>query len=157
VWHELRPLLDQELNRLPDKYREPVVLCDLEGNTRKEAAQRLGWPEGTLSGRLSRARVLLGRRLARHGLVLSGGALAATLSCNAVSAAVPAPLVSSTVQAAALVAAGHAAASAVSAPVAALTEGVLQAMFVTKLKIVTAVALAVGLLGVGFGLYVTRA
>jgi RNA polymerase sigma factor (sigma-70 family) len=157
VWRDLRPLLDQELNRLPDKYREPVVLCDLEGNTRKEAAQRLGWPEGTLSGRLSRARVLLAKRLARRGLTLSGGAVAAALSYNAVSAALPTPLVSSTIQAATLVAAGHAAADAVSAPVVALTEGVLHAMFVTKLKIVTAVALAVGLLGVGFGLYVTRA
>jgi RNA polymerase sigma factor (sigma-70 family) len=157
VWRELRPLLDQELNRLPDKYREPVILCDVEGNTRKEAARRLGWPEGTLSGRLSRARVLLAKRLARHGLTLSGGAVAVVLSQNAASACVPAPLVSSTVQAAALVVAGHAAAGVVSAPVAALTEGVMKAMLMTKLKIATAVVLAVGLLGVGFGLYQTRA
>src|SRR6266851_204758 len=157
VWQELRPLLDQELNRLPDKYREPVILCDVEGNTRKEAARRLGWPEGTLSGRLSRARVLLAKRLARHGLALSGGAVAVVLSQNAASACVPAPLVSSTVQAAALVAAGHAAAGVVSAPVAALTEGVMKAMLMTKLKIATAVVLAVGLLGVGFGLYQTQA
>jgi RNA polymerase sigma factor (sigma-70 family) len=157
VWRELRPLLDQELNRLPDKYRDPVILCDVEGNTRKEAARRLGWPEGTLSGRLSRARVLLAKRLARHGLTLSGGAVAVILSQNAASACVPAPLVSSTVQAAALVAAGHAAAGVVSAPVAALTEGVMKAMLMTKLKIATAVVLAVGLLGIGFGLYQTQA
>src|SRR5258708_7814044 len=97
VWRELRPLLDQELNRLPDKYREPVVLCDIEGHTRKAAALRLGCPEGTLSVRLARARVLLAKRLARHGLALSGGAVAAALSGDAAAGRVPAPLGSSTV------------------------------------------------------------
>jgi RNA polymerase sigma factor (sigma-70 family) len=152
LWRDLRPILDQELNRLPDKYREPIVLCDLEGHTRHEAARRLGCPEGTLSVRLSRARVLLARRLARHGLALSGGAVAVALSQNAASASVPAPLVSSTVQAATLVTA----AGGVSTPVAALTEGVLQAMFRTKLQIATALALVVGMIGVGFGVYQTR-
>src|SRR5260370_33749077 len=89
VWREVRPLLDRELHRLPDKYREPVILCDVEGITRKEAARRLGWPEGTLSGRLSRARVLLAKRLAGHGLALSGGAGAGVVSRKAGSAWVP--------------------------------------------------------------------
>src|SRR5262249_38155505 len=80
LWSDLRPLLDQELNRLPDKYRVAIVLCDLEGKTRKESARQLGLPEGTLSARLSRGRVLLAKRLSRYGLAVSGGALATTLS-----------------------------------------------------------------------------
>src|SRR5262249_50953165 len=122
VWLDLRPVLDRELNRLPDKYRVPVVLCDLEGRTRGEVARQLGRPEGTLSGRLTTARRRLAKRLARRGLTLSGGALAAALSPREASAILPAPLVVSTVKAATSVATGQAAASGViSAKVAALT------------------------------------
>ena len=91
---ELRPLLDQELSRLPEKYRVPVVLCDLEGRTRRDVARQLGIPAGTLSGRLTAARQMLARRLARRGgLALSAAPLTAALSQGAVSACVPAPLV----------------------------------------------------------------
>jgi RNA polymerase sigma factor (sigma-70 family) len=137
---DLRPLLDQELSRLPDKYRVPVVLCDLEGRTRREVARQLGIPVGTLSGRLTTSRRMLARRLARRGLALSGAALTAALSPSAASAGVPPPLVAATVAAATAQAAGVA-----SARIAALAEGVLKAMLVKKLKIVTAVLLAAGL------------
>src|SRR5262249_47363328 len=100
AWEDLRPVLDQELSRLPDKYRVPVVLCDLEGKTRREVARYLDIPEGTLSSRLATARRRLARQLDRHGLSLTGGALAAILACGSASAAVPASVVVSTVQAA---------------------------------------------------------
>ena len=82
-WHSV---LDEELGRLPDHYRGVIVLCDLEGMTRKEAARQLGIPEGSVASRLARARAMLAKRLARRGVVLSGGALAAALSADSASA-----------------------------------------------------------------------
>src|SRR6202011_608532 len=102
------PLLDQELSRLPDRYRAVIVLCDLEGKTRKEVATQLGCPEGTVASRLVRARSMLAKRLTQRGVALSGGALAAVLSKNAASAGVPASVVMSTIKAANLFAAGQA-------------------------------------------------
>src|SRR5260370_31162427 len=118
VWPDLQPLLDQELSRLPDIYRVAIVLCDLEGKTRKKVAQQLGCPEGTVAGRLARARVMLAKRLAQRGVALSGGALAAVLSQNVASAGVPTSMMSSTIKAAGLLATGQTAtASAVSVKV----------------------------------------
>jgi RNA polymerase sigma factor (sigma-70 family) len=152
LWQALQPLLDQELSKLPDKYRAVIVLCDLEGKTRKQAARQLGVPEGTVAGWLARARALLVKRCARHRLALTGGALAAVLSKNAVAACVPTSVVFSTIKAATLCAAGPAAASgAISVQVAALTEGVLKAMLLTKLQ-TASVVLLVLLLSIGSGL-----
>ena len=142
-----RPLLDDELGRLPDKYRAAVVLCDLEGQSRRDAARQLKLPDGTLSRRLAAGRRLLAERLSRRGVALSGGALAAALSQGAASAQVAASLVAVTAKAAVWVAAGHLA--AVAAPVGVLTRGVLRAMFLTKLKVVLGVVLAVVALGAG--------
>jgi RNA polymerase sigma factor (sigma-70 family) len=151
-WAELKPVLDSELSRLPDKYRVPIVLCDLEGKTRKEAAQQLGWPEGTVAGRLARARVLLANRLTKRGLALSGGAVALMIAQGPATAAVPATLMMTTVRAATGFAAGQAAAGGVvSAQVAALMEGVMKAMLVNKLKSVMAFLAVLSLIGLGVG------
>jgi RNA polymerase sigma factor (sigma-70 family) len=153
-WRDLQPLLDQELNGLPENYRLPILLCDLEGKTIKEAARQLGWPQGSLAGRLARARKLLARRLANRGVTLSAGALAAVLSINAASAAVPTSLMSSTVKAATLFAAGQAtAAGLVPAQVAALTEGVMKGMMLTKLSNVVAGLVVLAAVIFGGGLF----
>ncbi len=150
---ELQELLDQELESLPNKYRAAIILCDLEGLTIADAARQVGCPQGTLNARLVRGRAMLGKRLLRHGLAVSGTVLATALCQNAASACVPGPLVVSTVQAATLMAAGKTlAAGAISAKVVALTEGVLKAMLMTKLKVALAVVLAVHLIGAGVGL-----
>jgi RNA polymerase sigma factor (sigma-70 family) len=135
-----QPLLDLELGRLPEKYRAVIVLCDLEGKTRKEAARHCRVPEGTVASRLATARSMLARRLARHGVPVGAAALTAS--------AVPASLASSTIKAATLFAAGRAA-GVLSPSVALLAEGVLKTMLLTKLKIATAVLLTLAVVGVG--------
>jgi hypothetical protein len=129
---ELHKVLDQELERLPDKYRVVVVLCDLEGKTRKEAARHLSLPDGTVASRLAAARTMLAKRLTRRGFVLSGGTVAAGLTPDAVSAAVSTSIVSATIQAASALVTGQA--GTISGTVTALTEVVLKAMFLSKLK-----------------------
>jgi len=149
LWRELQPLLDQELSRLPDVYREVIVLSDLEGKTRKEAARQLGLPEGTVASRLARARAMLAKRLARHGLAVSGAAVAAMLTDKAASANVPSAVLSSTIKAAALVTAGQGTANVLSVKVVSLTTGVLRTMFVNKVTVATTVLLALGFLTAG--------
>src|SRR5262249_44063075 len=140
VWNDLALVLDEELSRLPDKYRVLIVLCDLEGVTRKDVARRLDIPEGTAASRLATARAMVAKRLARRGVVVSGVLLGAVLSQQSAWASVPTTVVTSTIKAAGSAAAGQAAAAgAVSVTVATLTEGVVKAMFMTKIKSVLVV------------------
>jgi RNA polymerase sigma factor (sigma-70 family) len=90
-WSDLKPIIHEEVNRLPDKYRVPVILSYLEGKTNEEVARLLDWPVGTVKGRLSRARDLLRSRLTRRGLALSAAFLMTALSDGAVFAEVVPP------------------------------------------------------------------
>jgi RNA polymerase sigma factor (sigma-70 family) len=148
-WREARAVLDEELLRLPEKYRAPLVLCYLEGRTRDEAARRLGLGLNRLRGRLDYGRGLLRRRLTRRGITPPALLLAALLVREA-PAAVPALLVVSTVKAAALTAAGRAVpAGLVPARVVALTEGMVRTMLTAKLKGMGAALLLLAGFGVG--------
>src|SRR5262249_14741580 len=115
----------------------PIILCDLEGKTRREAADQLGCPIGTVSGRLSRGRVLLAERLSRRERTHLGGSLplVARLPRGFASPGVPTALVSSTVKAASAFGAGPVAAGVISAHVLALAEVMMRITMLKKLAI----------------------
>jgi hypothetical protein len=138
-WRDLEAVLDQELCRLPEKYRAAMLLCDVHGLTRKEAARRLGLPEGTLSGLLSRGRTMLATRLARHGWTLSAGTFGVALAQPVVVGVPPPALLASTIRLNRQVAANPAALGGVTPAVARLTRGVLRTMLLSKLKCVSTV------------------
>jgi RNA polymerase sigma factor (sigma-70 family) len=148
---DLWPLLHEEVARLPAKYRAPVVLCYLEGATYDEAARQLGCPKGTISTRLTKARELLRGRLAGRGLGVIPGTLAVLMTESAATAAVPAILGGATVRAALSAAAGQKAAfGSVPERVVVLMEGVLRAMWWTKMK-TAAVWISLGSALLAFG------
>jgi RNA polymerase sigma factor (sigma-70 family) len=150
---ELCGVLHEEVDRLPEKYRTAVVLCYLEGETYEAAAARLRLPVGTVRSRLARARDQLRGRLARRGLVLPATAVAAALTAQGVSAAVPAHLVQATLQAVTLTTAGQLAASA---KAVAYAEGLLRHAALARLKAAALVVLAVGVAGAGVGTHALR-
>jgi Sigma-70, region 4 len=143
-------VLDQEVNRLLEKYRAPFVLCCLEGQNYEQAAQLLGCPKGTVSTRLTRARELLRSRLARRGLEVTTGTLATALSQEVATSSVPAALVGCTLKAGLLLAAGKTAA-ALPGQALALAEGVSNAMILARLKLAAALVLSTSVLAAGAG------
>jgi RNA polymerase sigma factor (sigma-70 family) len=133
---DLLPLLDEELNRLPDRYRAALLACELEGKSRRDAAQELGIPQGTLSTHLARGRKLLRERLQRRGVTLGLGPIAG-LARPLADSAIPDRLIGPTVRAALAPSSG--AAGMVPAAVASLAERVLKMMFLTRLTLIVAV------------------
>jgi RNA polymerase sigma factor (sigma-70 family) len=144
---DLRALLDEELNQMPERFRAVAVLCYLEGKTVEEAARQLGCPRGTVASRLVRARARLRDGLTRRGVAVSAGMAAAALAQARAAAGPPEPLIPATVRAAKLYGSTTAAgAGAIPPRVAALTEGALRSMSFMKLKLGAAAAMFLAVL-----------
>lgn len=144
-WREVQLVLHEELNKLSERYRVPLVLCYLEGKTQEQAAEELGLAKSTLRERVERGRDVLRVRLVQRGLGPIALLAAAAWPTASTAAGVPLSLVNSTIKAASLFAASPAAAAgAISANATMLTEGVLKTMLLSKIK--TAMALALLLL-----------
>ena len=154
-WEDLRSILDQELSALPPKYRAPLLLCYLEGKTRDEAAEELGWTSGSVKGRLERGRELLRARLLKRGLPLSAVLCASLLAETAATAAVPAALAGATIEAGLAFASG--ATGIVCSTAYHLAQGVLHAMLITKIKTAVFGTVLLAAFGLGSGFLVQEA
>jgi RNA polymerase sigma factor (sigma-70 family) len=144
TWGDLRAALDDELSRLPSNWREPLILCYLEGHTQDEAAALLECSKSTLRRRLDEARTALGNRLSARGLVLPGVLSAVLLSECQASASLTPNLIASLVNQANAALVGRSL-TAASPRVLALMKGVRTTMFLTNFKPTVALALCVGL------------
>jgi RNA polymerase sigma factor (sigma-70 family) len=145
----LRAVLDEELSRLPEKYRAPLVLCYLEDRTKEETARLLGCPAGTVSSRLARARQRLRHRLVRRGVTLSAAAIGGRLAQEGAAALPPAESVRAVLRSAGAVANGGLHAAGVPGPAAALAAEVLHGMLLARVRAVAAVVLLIVAVGTG--------
>ncbi len=142
-------VIHEELGRLPERLRAPLVLCYLEGLTHELAARQLGCPVGTVHSRLSRARGLLHKRISRRGLAVSAAALGSLLGSNAMAGVVPFHLRMSLIKAVTQWMRGSAIKGGIgiSVSVATLLEGVLNVIRIKKLAMVAMGAITVGAVG----------
>jgi RNA polymerase sigma factor (sigma-70 family) len=150
-WEDIRPVLDEELARLPARYRAAIVLCCLEGFGPEEAASRLGCPVGTLKSRLARGRERLRARLIRRGLAPAAGLSLVAFSAEATRAAIPNALATSTVETATRFAAGKLKAETLSSSLAVLMRGGMGTMFLTRTLPCIAALLLVGVVATCVG------
>jgi RNA polymerase sigma factor (sigma-70 family) len=145
-WKEISSILDFELQKLPEKWRLPLILCYLEGRTQDEASRELGWSKNTLRARLEEARNSLGRRLTSRGVTWPIASSAILISDSISSSGFSADLFRSTVQLSTNTVLGQSTNMVVSANTALLTKGIIQTMFLKKLQIAVAVFLGLGFL-----------
>jgi RNA polymerase sigma factor (sigma-70 family) len=158
VWRDLRPVLYDEVNRLPGKYRVAFILCYLQGKTNAEAARQLGCPEGTVVSRLASARRRLRRRLTGRGVTLGTGLLAGLLTEQVSASAIPASFITATAKAALQFGASRAAGTAIATSQAiVLAERLLNSMMLNKLRKTVAIAFVLSFLGAGTGLCLQNA
>jgi RNA polymerase sigma factor (sigma-70 family) len=146
-WREVREIVHEELERLPEKYRQPVILCCIQGRTQEEAARQLGWTAGTLRGMLTRGRDLLRKRLTRRGLALTAPLFVGVLAPGTASAV----LAKTTAHAAALLASGQPIGAGISAQAVALAKAGMSGVIFTKLNVAVAVLLTAGIITAGAG------
>ena len=150
---EFRLIVDEELRCLPGRFREPLVLCYLEGKTNEETARELGVATGTVFSRLARGRERLRRRLARRGLILTSATLVTLLAAQGTQAAVPAGLATATTTSAVAFALGTpAAVGTIASHVVGLTQATIRTLHVVHLQRLAMVALVAGACASGGGL-----
>ena len=149
--------VDQEVQRLPEAYRLPVILCCLENLSKEETARRLGWTVGSVKARLERGRKRLQARLVKRGLSLSAALVVIGVSRSAASAAVGPGLKAATTKAALTFAGGLAGKGVETCTVATVLAGVvLKSMAVGKWKALVAITVALGAVTLGAGALVSN-
>jgi RNA polymerase sigma factor (sigma-70 family) len=156
VWADLRPVFDQELSRLPEKYRMVVLLADLDGKTREQVAGILGCPVGTVASRLARARAMLAKRLSRHVRSAPASSLLVAVARHGTSPSVSPSLLAGTVEAATRFTTGSMATGLTSTNVITLANGVLKTMMLSNLTKATALVLVCGFFVTGAGMVLAR-
>ena len=143
------PEVHEELGRLPAKFREPIVLCHLEGLTRELAAQQLGWPVGTVQSRLARGQERLRSQLVRRGITFSAGFATVSFGADGATASMSSAWFDTTLRGAIRIATAQTAAAGAAVQLASITRKALSGMMTYKIKASTILVLAFGIAAIG--------